>query len=82
MNNNMPRKKGFSLLSFLLGILLGMILLIGMVGGVILYVLNGKIDDVMNMVDVPNRDEDGNNIYINTDKDNGGVETLLQLLLL
>lgn len=80
MNNNMPRKKGFSLLSFLLGILLGMILLIGMVGGVILYVLNGKIDDVMNMVDVPNRDEDGNNIYINTDKDNGGVETLLQLL--
>lgn len=79
-NNEMPRRKGFSFLSFFLGILLGMLLIIGAIVGVVLYALNGKIDDVMNTVGVPNKDEEGNYIYINTDKDNGGAETILQLI--
>ena len=79
-NNEMPRRKGFSFLSFFLGILLGIILVIGTVVGVVLYVLNGKIEDVMGTVGVENKDEDGNYIYINTDKENGGAETLLDLI--
>ncbi len=80
MNNNASGRRGFSFLSFILGILIGIILVIGSVAGAAYYVLSGKIDDVMNTVGMPNKDEDGNNIYINTDKENGGVETLLELV--
>lgn len=80
MNNNEPRRKGFSFLSFLLGILIGIILVIGTVAGVVYYVLSGKIDDVFNTVGMSNKDGEGNSVYINTDKDNGGVETLLELV--
>ncbi len=80
MNNNASGRRGFSFLSFILGILIGIILVIGSVAGAAYYVLSGKIDDVMNTVGMPNKDEDGNNVYINTDKENGGVETLLELV--
>lgn len=78
--NNQPRGKGFSFLSFFLGFLIGIIFLVGAVAGVAFYALNAKIDDVFGLVGVDNgKDENGDNKLINTDTENGGVETLLQL---
>ena len=79
MNNN-SRRRGFSFLSFFLGILMGMILLAGIVCGTAYIALSGKVDDVFNLIGMPNKDENGDNIYINSDKENGGVETLLELV--
>lgn len=79
--NNQPRRKGFSFLSFFLGFLIGIIFLVGAVAGVVYFALSAKLDDVFNMVGVDNsKDENGNNKVINTDPENGGVETLLQLV--
>ncbi len=79
MNNN-SRRRGFSFLSFFLGILMGMILLAGIVCGTAYIALSCKVDDVFNLIGMPNKDENGDNIYINSDKENGGVETLLELV--
>lgn len=74
------QKKGFSFASFLLGILFGIILLLGAVGGVIAFVLFTDIDTVFDTVGMQNKDDEGNYIYINTDPDNGGAKTLLDLV--
>lgn len=74
------QKKGFSFLSFLLGILFGIILLIGAVGGAVAFLLYSDLDTIFNTVNMPNKDEDGNYIYINTDPDSGGAKTVLDLV--
>lgn len=73
------RKKGFSLLSFLLGFLFGIIFLVGAVAGVGYFALTAPLDKVFDTVGVQNKDENGNYIIINTDTDNGGVKNALEL---
>lgn len=81
MQNNQPRRKGFSFLSFFLGILLGIILIVGAVGGAVYFALSSSVDTVLSVFGVDNgKDEEGKNQVINTDKENGGVETLLELI--
>lgn len=77
---NYTRKKGFSFLSFLLGILFGMIILVAGVAGVLYYALKTDVDKALSMVGLENKDEDGNSIYINTDVETGGAASLLDLV--
>lgn len=80
MQKSQPRKKGFSFLSFFLGFLFGIIFLVGSVAGVAYYALSANIDDVLGMVGVDNsKDENGNQPIINTDAENGGASTFLEL---
>lgn len=74
---NTSKRRGMSpILAFILGILFGMILLIGGVVAAVLIVLNTKVDSF----DFINKDEKGNYIYINGDPENGGIETLKDLV--
>lgn len=79
-NRVLVKKKGFSFLSFFLGILIGIIILAGALFGVGYFAVTADLDKVMSAVGLPNRDENGNNKYVNTDADNGGVKNALQLL--
>lgn len=73
------RRGGFSFFSFLLGILFGIILLLGALGGVVAFVLYTDLDTVFETANIDNKDEDGNYIIINTNPDDGGVKTVLDL---
>lgn len=75
------RKKGFSFLSFFLGVLIGIILVIGAVGGAVALVLYADLDTVFNTVKLENKDKDGNYIYINTDTEAGGVKNGMELIM-
>lgn len=79
MANN-TRRKGFSILSFLLGIIFGMIILVASVAGVAFYVLKTDVDSALKLAGLENKDEEGNSIYINTDIESGGVANLLDLV--
>lgn len=79
MSNN-TRRKGFSFLSFLIGILFGMIILAGSLVGVIYYALSTSVDKALSLAGMDNKDEEGNSVYINTDLDTGGAESLLDLV--
>lgn len=75
------RRRGFSFLSFFLGILLGIILILGAVGGVAAYVLLMDADTVFETVGLDNsKDENGKNKLVNTDVDNGGVKNMWELI--
>lgn len=74
------KKKGFSFLSFFLGILLGIIIIAGAVFGVGYYAATADLDKVMGAVGLDNEGEDGKNKYVNTDTANGGVKNLLELI--
>lgn len=76
---NTTRRKGFSILSFLLGIILGMILLVGIVAGVGYYALTTDVDSALKLAGLENKDENGNYIYVNTDLESGGAKSLLDL---
>ena len=79
-NKVVVKKQGFSLLSFFLGILLGIILVLGSVVGVAYRALTYDLDKVLDAAGVKNKDENGDNIYINTDTDEGGVKNMLELI--
>lgn len=75
------RRKRFSFLSFFLGIFIGIILVLGIIFGTVMFALTSKLDNVMKLAGVDNSvQEDGRNKYINTDKDSGGAENVLQLI--
>ncbi|MDE6505364.1 MAG: hypothetical protein K2L42_05790 [Clostridia bacterium] len=81
MQNKQPVRRGFSFLSFFLGILIGAILIIGAIGGAVYFALSANVDTVLSVIGLDNgKNEEGKNQYINTDKENGGVETLLELI--
>ena len=52
---NTTRRKGFSILSFLLGIILGMILLVGIVAGVGYYALTTDVDSALKLAGLENK---------------------------
>lgn len=64
------------LISFLLGFLFAVLVEVGAVFGVYWFVMNKDINTIMSAVGLPNTDDR----YINTDKENGGVTTLKELL--
>ena len=64
------------LISFILGFLFAILVEIGAIFGVYWFVMNKDINTVMAAIGIPNTDDR----YINTDKDNGGVTTLKELL--
>ena len=75
------KKKGFSVLSFILGLLLGIIILAGAITGVGFYAVNSDLDGIFSMFGVDNgKDENGNNKLVNTDPENGGAKNILDLL--
>lgn len=79
-NETVRRKKGFSFLSFILGILLGIVLVIGSVIGTIVFVLTADLDSVFNVANIENKNEDGEYVFINTDSANGGAKNTLELV--
>lgn len=64
------------IISFLLGFLFAILVEVGAVFGVYWFVMNNDINTVMATIGIPNTDDR----YINTDKENGGVTTLKELL--
>ena len=73
-------KKGFSILSFILGILLGIILVVGGIVGGVFVVLNTNVDTVLGWFGQDNsKDENGRNKIINTDEATG-VKNLMELI--
>ena len=64
------------IISFLLGFIFAIVVEIGAVFGVYWFVVNSDINTVMAKIGLPNTDDR----YINTDKDNGGVTTVKELL--
>ncbi len=81
----MSNKKGGSkaltaVLAFILGFIFAIIVQIGAIVGVIMFVTSSKLDDVFDTFGLQNKDENDNYIYVNTDGENGGAETLGDLL--
>ena len=64
------------LISFLLGFIFAILVEVAAVFGVYWFVMNKDINTIMATIGIPNTDDR----YINTDKDNGGVTTLKELL--
>ena len=64
------------ILCFILGFIFAILVEIGAIFGVYWFVMNNDINTVMAVIGIPNTDDR----YINTDKDNGGVTTLKELL--
>lgn len=64
------------ILCFLFGFIFAILVEVGAVFGVYMYAMNTDINKVMAMIGLPNTDDR----YINTDKDNGGVSNLKELL--
>ena len=77
-------KKGSKLLTgiiaFFLGFLFAILVEVGAVFGIYWYVTSTDLDSVMNTLGIPNKDENGNNKYINTDPENGGVTNIKELV--
>lgn len=78
--NVIVKKKGFSFLSFFIGILIGIIILAGALFGAGYFAMTADLDRVMSTVGLNNKDEEGNHKYVNTDTDNGGVKNALELV--
>ncbi len=81
--NNVQRKGGKAkgIISFFVGLLLGIIIIVGAIVGGTYYVLNADIDSVLGMAGLDNsKDENGRNKLINTDLEAGGVKNLLELI--
>lgn len=79
MSNNSKRRGMHPLITFMLGFLLALIIFVGAIAGIVMYVINYKLDDIEANKEV---DSDGNTIYkfINADPDNGGAETVMDLI--
>ncbi|MDE7086870.1 MAG: hypothetical protein K2O67_01625, partial [Clostridia bacterium] len=77
-------KKGSKLLTgiiaFFLGFLFAILVEVGAVFGIYWYVTSTDLDSVMNTLGIPNKDENGNNKYINTNPENGGVTNIKELV--
>lgn len=81
MSKTQVRKKGFSFLSFFLGFLFAIIVIVGAVAGVVIFALSTDIDTLLSTFGVDNsKDEDGNNKVVNTDPENGGVTSVMELI--
>ncbi|MCD8285615.1 MAG: hypothetical protein LUD50_00080 [Clostridia bacterium] len=61
------KKKGFSVVSLIIGLLIGIIIAVAAVGGVIAYLVFGDIDSIFSILGVDNGEE-GNYTYVNTDE--------------
>lgn len=68
-----------AIISFLLGFLFAILVEVGAVFGVYWYVTNTDLNTLMNTFNIQNVDKNGNYIYINTDKENGGASNLKEL---
>lgn len=79
--NKIQRKsgKGMALLTFFIGIIFGIIVVLGALGGGAYFLLSGNLDSVLGAFGLNNSDENGDK-YINTDPDDGGVSNLLELI--
>jgi len=68
------------IISFILGFLFAIIVECGAVFGVYWFVMNKDIDTVLSAIGIENKDENGNDKYINTDPNNGGAANLKELI--
>ncbi len=82
--NTTTRRKGFSLLSLLLGIILGIIICVGLLGGGIYMLVTGDLESILDVglgfFGKSNKDDDGNYVYINTDEESGGFASLASVV--
>ena len=64
------------IIAFLLGFIFAIIVEIGAVFGVYMFVVNSDLNTVMSVLGIPNTDDR----YVNTNKEDGGVTTVKELL--
>ncbi|MCD8307623.1 MAG: hypothetical protein LUD51_05310 [Clostridia bacterium] len=74
------KKKGFSVVSLLIGLLIGIIIMAAAIGGLVAYLVFGDIDTILSIFGLENQDDDGNYVYVNTDTENGGVSSVMDLI--
>jgi hypothetical protein len=75
------KRRGFSFAAFFWGFLFAIIVELASLGGLIYYILfKANIDNLMGKVVPEYRDEEGNNAWINTDTENGGVSNIYELI--
>lgn len=78
------RKGGSKILTAVFAFIFGFIFAIlaeaAAIFGVYWFVMNKDIDTVLSTIGIKNKDDNGNDIYINTDKDSGGATNLKELL--
>lgn len=69
-----------AIIAFLLGFIFAILVEVGAIFGVYTFVTTRDINTIMSAIGLNNKDEDGNDKYINTDPDNGGVTNLKELI--
>lgn len=79
MSKNGKSKGGSKVLTAIIAFLLGFILAIGAVVGICFYAVNADLDQLFSLVGFKNRDEN-NKQYINTDENNGGFKSALDVV--
>ena len=68
------------ILCFIFGFLFALIIEVALIGGAVYLVLYTDIDKIFEIAGQDNVDDEGNNIYINTDEAEGGVKNVLGLI--
>ena len=68
------------ILCFISGFLFALIIEVALIGGAVYLVLYTDIDKIFEIAGQDNVDDEGNNIYINTDEAEGGVKNVLGLI--
>lgn len=68
------------ILCFIFGFLFAIIVEVAAIAAGIYFLLNADIDGIFSLAGIDNTDEDGKNIYINTNVDEGGVKKVTDLV--
>ena len=68
-----------AIIAFLIGFIFAIIVEAAAIFGIYFYVANTDMDKLFEIAGIENKDENGDYIYVNTDKENGGAQTLKEL---
>ena len=68
------------ILCFIFGFLFAIIVEVAVIAAGVYFLLNADIDKLLSTVGVENTDEEGKNIYINTNVEEGGVQKVTDLV--
>lgn len=67
------------IIAFLIGFIFAIVVEVSAIVGAYFYISTADLNAIFEALKIPNKDSDGNYIYINTDKENGGVQNLKEL---
>lgn len=68
-----------AVIAFLIGFIFAILVEAAAIFGVCYYAATTDLDKLFEFAGVQNKDDDGEYIYVNTDKENGGVKNLMEL---